>query len=255
MAILREIQLVELEMLRLLDKVCQENNLNYSMIGGTMLGAIRHNGFIPWDDDIDVYMPIEDFNKLKSIFNEEGFFLQTPETDIQSPYIMYKIRKNGTSMPDKISTGIDIHNGVWLDIFTYCNAGNSKMSKFLQRKSRALLQSYRCRYMHTDNIIKALIRWFLKKPNKKIQLWFDRLLVKNICNYGKKNTHEIFAIDVVDNTFFKASFFTEQDLYLFEGYQFAGVKDFDSYLTQIYGSDYMTPKKWDHKIDYSNVIL
>ena len=70
MATLREIQLTELEMLRYFDKLCREHGLRYSLIGGSMLGAVRHKGFIPWDDDIDTYMSIEDFRKFVKIFKE-----------------------------------------------------------------------------------------------------------------------------------------------------------------------------------------
>ena len=66
----RQLQLTELEILIELDRVCKEENLTYFLEGGTLLGALRHGGFIPWDDDIDVLMPREDYNRLIDVFRE-----------------------------------------------------------------------------------------------------------------------------------------------------------------------------------------
>ena len=75
----RQLQLTELEILIELDRVCKEENLTYFLEGGTLLGALRHGGFIPWDDDIDVLMPREDYNRLIDVFREgklKGYHLQ-----------------------------------------------------------------------------------------------------------------------------------------------------------------------------------
>jgi len=67
---IEEIQKVDLEILRFFDNVCRENNLTYFLSGGTLLGAIRHKGFIPWDDDVDLVMPRKDFEKLIEILDK-----------------------------------------------------------------------------------------------------------------------------------------------------------------------------------------
>ena len=128
MATLRVIQLEELKMLKILDKYCQEYNLKYFMVAGTMLGAVRHHGFIPWDDDIDVCMPYKDFKKLQNIFDSSDYFLQSPQTDIQSPFIMYKIRKNNSYMHERGIENLNIHQGIWLDIFIYFDSSKSCFS-------------------------------------------------------------------------------------------------------------------------------
>ena len=73
----REVQLTELEILLFFDKLCKQHNLKYYLTGGTLLGAIRHKGFIPWDDDIDVCMPREEYEKLLNIdLNSTRYVLQ-----------------------------------------------------------------------------------------------------------------------------------------------------------------------------------
>lgn len=73
---LNEIKRVELDILIYIDDICKQNNIRYYMMYGTLLGAVRHGGFIPWDDDIDISMPREDYNKLRSVL----------ENDKESPY-------------------------------------------------------------------------------------------------------------------------------------------------------------------------
>ena len=92
---LRECQLKQLSILKEVDRICRKYNLIYWLDGGTLLGAIRHKGFIPWDDDLDIAMPIDDFEKFKKIVQKElpeSLFFQTKETDPSTPHHFAKIR-------------------------------------------------------------------------------------------------------------------------------------------------------------------
>ena len=129
MATLKTIQDTELQMMSFLDKECTRLGIRYCMVAGTLLGAVRHKGFIPWDDDIDIYMSMKDIDILKREFNSHEYFLQTPETDKEMPFIMLKIRKNGTFMPESGKEHLNMHQGVWLDIFVYTNAAKGRLNK------------------------------------------------------------------------------------------------------------------------------
>ncbi|MBQ4569943.1 MAG: LicD family protein [Ruminococcus sp.] len=118
--ILRKLQLTELEILRELDRVCRKHNLRYYVVGGTLIGAVRHKGFIPWDDDIDVSMPRKDFDKLCRIAKEEfadDFFLQTRKTDKNCYFYYAKLRKNGTYFGEDKFEHTTLHKGIFMDIF------------------------------------------------------------------------------------------------------------------------------------------
>ena len=116
---LKKLHLILLELLEYVDSICKQNNLQYLLIGGTALGARRHRGFIPWDDDIDIGLPREDYEKLLGILKSrnDGYSVQdeTNEDNYFCPFA--KLRKNGTIFCEKISQGLYKNNGIYIDIF------------------------------------------------------------------------------------------------------------------------------------------
>ena len=118
--ILRKLQLTELEILIELDRVCRKHNLRYYIVGGTLIGAVRHKGFIPWDDDIDVSMPRKDFDKLCKIAKDEfgtDYFLQTHKTDKKCYFHYAKLKKEGTYFGEDKFEHTALHKGIFMDIF------------------------------------------------------------------------------------------------------------------------------------------
>ena len=116
---LRNVQLVQLEIAKEVKRICEQNNISYFMDGGTLLGAVRHKGFIPWDDDIDVCMPPADYQKFIKIFkNDNKYFLQTIETDKYFHTLFAKIRKNNTCMVETENTYMKIHKGINIRFIT-----------------------------------------------------------------------------------------------------------------------------------------
>ena len=108
-----------LETMKFIDKLCRENGIVYYIMGGTALGAVRHGGFIPWDDDLDIFMTPDQYKKFKTVFensNSEQFILQEWRTD--KKYLEYaKIRMNGTTfIEDNFKERKDMHHGIYVDI-------------------------------------------------------------------------------------------------------------------------------------------
>ena len=102
---LRRLQLTQLEILKVIDKICREHDIPYSLYAGTLLGAVRHQGFIPWDDDLDVCMSRANYNRFLEVWEQvqpEGYLLQNKENAPEFPQSFSKIRKLDTTFQMKI---------------------------------------------------------------------------------------------------------------------------------------------------------
>lgn len=116
---IRNVQLKILEIMKYIDRLCRENNIVYYIMGGTALGAVRHGGFIPWDDDLDIFMTPDQYEKFKKIFNQENsnqFIIQEWRTT--PDYLEYaKVRMNGTAFIEEIyKDRKEMHHGIYVDI-------------------------------------------------------------------------------------------------------------------------------------------
>lgn len=265
MANLQEIQNVQLNMLKEIVTIFEKNKIEYTLAYGTFLGAFRHDGCIPWDDDVDIYVLDKQFKKkLKIIERELGdsLFLQYLSTEIMSPWIYYKIRKNNTFMFEEGLSDryINIHHGVWVDLFPLVHASKNKALLNLQLELISLCQT--------------IIFYFYdqkKKCNLKICFYnnilrmvytilneFTNLLGNRKSNYYIiKSTHFYGGnhLKKIDKILLPKRLFDEKEDYKYEDSFFKGPKDYDTYLKQFYGDNYMIPKKYSHIADYSKVKL
>ena len=158
---LDDLKQIELDMVKYLDKICKANSIHYYMVGGTLLGSVRHRGFIPWDDDIDVAMPRKDFIKLQKVFENDSSYYQLQfYNNIKNyGYSWPKMIDSRTTLIDrKLGTGYE-RSAVYLDIFLYDGMGNSKR--------KALL------YYYFLKIFKKTV--FLSKRNFKMENQFKTL--------------------------------------------------------------------------------
>lgn len=116
----RELQLCELDILKAVDKICKDHKIEYFLYCGTLLGAVKFQGFIPWDDDLDIAMTRENLEKFMLVASEElpnHLFLQSYLTD-GYPYFMVKIRNSNTTFIEPHMREMKVNHGVFIDIFT-----------------------------------------------------------------------------------------------------------------------------------------
>ena len=167
MSDLRQLQLTELEILKFFDAFCRENELQYYIVAGTLLGAVRHGGFIPWDDDIDVAMPRADFNRFKALMSSnqhDCYFYQCHDTEPNYIFGFSKIRLKGTAVCESYLENVEMEKGVYIDIFPLdpCPEGTKGklMFKAVEAISCALMarsgMDFCCGY--TKKYMRALYR-------------------------------------------------------------------------------------------------
>ncbi len=133
--LLRQVQMLQLDILKEFVKICNNYHLQYFLDGGTLLGAVRHKGFIPWDDDLDVAMPRKDYDKFCKIASKslpDDLFFQDFHTDVHYPNAYAKIRKKGTIFTELISQNCKMKNGIFIDIFPYDNYPEQRIKQIWQ---------------------------------------------------------------------------------------------------------------------------
>ncbi|MDO5118693.1 MAG: LicD family protein [Coriobacteriales bacterium] len=155
---LERLQEVQRELLGVFDRVCREQGLTYFIDSGTCLGAVRHGGFIPWDDDIDVGMPYDDYVRFLEIAPQvlpDGYGLYTPDNNPNQAIFSAKLVKEGTCFSAGELKGNDAHEGIFIDVFPYCRLDSNPKVAAKQVKTARFWQSLSyLRHVRTPHIPK-----------------------------------------------------------------------------------------------------
>lgn len=251
---IRKLQLVELEILLAFKNYCEKNNLNYVLIGGSALGAMRHNGFIPWDDDVDIGMPRNDYeiflNLAKKDFDDK-YLIQNNKTEKNFPYSFTKIRMKSTKFIQENLKNIQMNHGIFIDIFPIDGCGNDfdKAKKHVKR-----LQRYN--YFHIAHTLinskyNNSLRYRLKVH---VLILFKKILSQKLINNRIQKLRKKYSFDssnYVANFFGtakgkelikKEDIFGKKNCLSFEKHQFPVPSKIHEYLTHIYGEYNKIPK-------------
>ena len=245
---LKKVQKLELEALLEIDRLCRKYNIDYTLVGGSLLGAIRHKGFIPWDDDIDIALHREDLNRLEKICEKEldkKFFYQSHATDKNYYRLYSKVRVNDTIFKETVHEGYDIHNGVYIDIFPIDKVP----------KCRILREIQILKYCFYEHILSAkYLNIKLRKGKRKIiaiilRSIFAPLSLEYLYNKSNKTASKydnyrgkVKAL-IFSGAFLRKECF-EKEIYenfmnvQFEEKSVRAICDWERYLKELYG-DYM----------------
>ena len=238
---LKEAQTIMLSILNEIHQICQKHNIAYWLDGGTLLGAVRHKGFIPWDDDIDIAMTRDNYEKFLNIApNElpENLFLQTEYTDpgYFDTIAPMKIRDKNSQVLEWFETGNEqYHLGLFVDIFPYDNLPQNFIFRFLKKDfARNLLKVKQTKIQKRGKLKYKLIgRIFSLKTLNKIQNY--------LINTSKNTNSDFFGFgydSALKRVYEKQKFYPLEEV-LFENRLFLSPKDKIYYLTHTYGN-YMT---------------
>ena len=265
-SILSRLHSVELEILKVIDAFCKKNNIQYSLYCGTMLGAVRHKGFIPWDDDIDLCMERNDYNKFIKLWiesNNENFVLQNKDTNDDFTQSFTKIRKNNTCFLQKNEFDKSYHKGIFVDILPLDRIPNGKLNRSIFKLNTMVYLLLTREFVpDTSSTIVSLfsniiLKLFRGNTRKKIRRYFFKKLTKYRNNVG----YELISANSMDgfNHIMPADMPLKMNKYLFENDYFMGYFDYNGMLKSWY-SDYMQlppieEQVWKHRpllIDFEN---
>lgn len=237
-ATIRDLQLALLNMLVDIDQICRENKIQYSLACGTALGAVRHHGFIPWDDDMDIMFLRSDYERFLEIapplLKKKGYTLQKDFSKTW-PMPFSKVRKDNTTFIENYEPKIKMHQGIFIDLFPIDNLSDNPFFAFCQWEFFHLLvaQGLHKRGYKTDSLKKKIL--MLLSPI------FPQKLLKNIVMLPKKiNTkrvHSFFGSAVIrKHNYFSRDLFSEFIPVSFEGFELSLIKGYDTYLKTLYNN-------------------
>lgn len=251
---LKELKTVELELLRTFMDVCRRLGLRYYVLGGTMLGAVRHGGFIPWDDDIDVGMLRQDYEILLSkgqALLPEGLFLQSFVTDPEYPANFAKLRNSRTTFVEAGLKNRKINHGVYIDIFPldfYPDKGQRCFSIRKDLLSLRISTTFAVGGMKTSTKLVRLASRLLY-PTVKGALQKRERLFKSVTQ-GAKIANHCGAWDKKEIV--PAHWYGEGVTMAFEDLQVTVPTHYHNWLTQVYG-DYMQLPPEDKRVPHHYV--
>lgn len=256
---MKRLQQLELEMFKDFIRICTAHNLTYYIIGGTLIGAVRHHGFIPWDDDVDVVMPRPDYDKFLKIAPhelKEGLFLQSYKTDKKYRYNFAKIRNSNTYILEKATQYSKINHGIFMDIFPIdgIKSHKGKIAKSVPHKIRFLwvkeffiaraseVHKIRRKHFFKDLLVNIVAIIFLPF---NINNWLNKSIDKSLkkikfgdsdfagCYFGRYFVRELMPIE----------YYGKGVLLPFEDIMVNAPTKYDEYLRKIYGDYMVLPPK------------
>lgn len=262
---LTTMQKTSLEILKIFMEICEKYNLKYYIGGGTMLGAIRHKGFIPWDDDIDIDMPRKDFQKFLNIFDTVKKLY--PDYEIERRLCLFtKLVDTRTKVKYFADTAFEISRPIWIDIVPIDGLPNNVIRRNIHLLKISLLkEAYHLSVIKYSGVKPNSLKQDRSCFKKFVVTLCMHLPVEKIFNYKtctKKLERELIKYSFYDckyagtlfsnhgkRSVFLTEWYGEGTKYQFEDIEVTGVDNYDAWLTHLYG-DYMKLPDEKHRLSH-----
>lgn len=251
---LEEIRKIQVNELLYVKDICDKNNITYYLISGTLLGAVKYKGYIPWDDDIDIALERSNYLKLIKLIEEDNNSEYKLLTIYNTKDYYYPYGKLVSKSTKLIENAKEIEElGVFIDVFPM-DSFNDDIMKV--HKKTNFLRNISTKRMKIKNMIQK--SKLLKEEEKKVKFKFIKDIVYNIIDIVSLPLGYTFWTKVLDKVlskhkdgkyyctmylhkknYFDVSLFNDIDEYEFEGHKFTGIKNYDTYLKKLYG-DYLS---------------
>lgn len=237
----RKLQLKILDIVKDIDKLCRENNIEYYILYGSALGAIRHKGFIPWDDDFDIGMTYDNYKKFLNVcekkLDKNKYYVQTYEKEKNYYLSFAKIRDITTTLIEESNKNIDIIRSVYVDVFPLVGVPNNKYKENILKINRAFMLSANNNIIN-NKLLSGIFKVILKIFGKEKILNYT---TKRCFKYKVSESDYLVSItdgDGYTQNKLKKEVFGKPKYVPFEDTMLPVPEDADTYLKNIYG-DYM----------------
>lgn len=265
-SLIRGLQMKSLEILLYFKEFCENHNLRFYLCGGCCIGTIRHKGFIPWDDDIDVFMPRDDYEKLGELWlkyadNKKYSYCRTNEKE-SFETMLTQISDNNTTFIKTHLKDFDINHGIKLEIIPLDGSPNSKIKRKIQMMWAILFNLFNRQFPPENkgklaNIIGKILLGVFRTQNIRYRLWkfAEKQMTKYPINNETKYVTELCVTYKYMKNQYPKEFFERAVYKQFEGYQMPLPIGYDGYLRMAFGDYMKLPPKEDRVPKHDAVYI
>ncbi|NLM20329.1 MAG: LicD family protein [Peptococcaceae bacterium] len=259
---LRQVQMIELEILLEIDRICKKFGIKYCIIAGTLLGAVRHGGFIPWDDDVDIALLRPEYEKFRlaceTELDTERFYFQDHRNTPGYRWGYGKVRRKDTKFVRLNQEHMPYEQGVFIDVFPLDNVPDGKIVRtirnfqcFLYRK--AFWSAVGC-FAEKNKFKRFVYHLLYKIPEQKLYAHFDNFVKK--CNHNQTKWVRILTFPTPNKEYgYLRRWYENLASFSFEGQSFPGIRDYDEYLSFKFGDYMQLPPKDRRKVHLVSEVM
>ncbi len=252
---LRRLQMIELELLAEVHRICEKCGIHYNIIAGTLLGAVRHKGFIPWDDDADVAMMRPEYEKFRKICRTEldrtRFYFQDQRNTPGYRWGYGKLRRKNTLFLRERQEHMPYNQGVFIDIFPLDYVPHNMILRRLHNMRCFLYRKFfwaeAGRKADQSPAMRLLYSMMCRVPEQILKKSFYRFICKS--NQKKSGWVRILTFPTPNKAYgYRVEWYLHSEEFLFEGRKFWGIRDYDDYLSFKYGDYRELPPQEERKV-------